>query len=583
MLKHGLYLKPCVDKRVVIAIALMIVSVVVCGSLVYVYLCSTHAKIKHVTMRKPKLLPKVVKTLKTCNITWPNVTVRYARLFRILYTGKYYLIVKDAENHTFILVPNGCPIPKNVSGYVVHVPVSRVVYFSTTEVALLYRLAMYLHNITMLRTIVGVTWRGVWWVPYIQNLVSNGTIKYVGSSWHPNIEEIVSLNPQLVVMYTGIPTMVQVMYKLEKSGLEVFVDNEWLEHTYLARFEWIKAIAALYGPKVLNASKYIFLKVEHMLDRVYRECRNTSRVTYAWLVMYWGKFYLPGTESYVVKALRKMNGIYVFYSKGSKRIGAITANREFVDSRIVNADVIVISGFPPYTSSINPYLKALPDLSRSPALKTFRIFVLHPSYWQLGYAFTGKVILQLASILHPEEFKGVYRTFFIPIYYNNKVMEVNDVTIIWRGYYEVIKDYFGNKILVIPWGMLRQLKYYNPRIFTVLEQLKKDYATCNSTIQTPVDRVVAYYTCVKYIHMLGFDSSIINVLRSDNININEIVKMKPQVVILDSRYVSTGIVKKLENYRIPVIVLNCGIRSSGFIISLLYNYPDLGYRLFLSK
>ncbi len=567
-----------VRKSVVIAITLMIIAIVVVGSISYIYLSKYRPSkiVKHITK------PTKVKITPTCSISWPNVTVQYAKLFKIINTGKYYIIIKDASNHTFILVPNGCPIPKNVSGIVLKVPLSRVVYFSTTEVALLYRIAEALHNMTLLRSIIGVTWRGVWWIPHIQDMVNNGTIKYVGSSWNPNIEKIVSLNPQLVVMYTGIPTMVQVMYKLEKSGLKVFVDNEWLEHTYLARFEWIKAIAALYGPKALKASEEIFEKTVKTVEEIYNKCRNTRPVKYAWMVMYWGKFYIPGTESYVVKALSKMNGVYIFATSRLARVGSVTASREFIDSKIPNAQVIVISGFPPYTTSINIYIKTLPDMSTSPAVKMFRIFMLHPSYWQLGYAYTGQVLLQLASILHPYKFRGIYRTFFIPIYYNNINTTFGKVKIIWRGYYEIVKDYYNDSIMIIPWGLINQTKYYNPKVFTAIGRLEKDLKIVNAIVQTPVHRIAISRTCLKYVEDLGFSKSVIYIVNK-SLNIENIVKLRPQVVVLDYRNSNISIVRKLLKFKIPVIVLDCSSKYSGFIISLLYNYPDLGYMLYMSK
>ncbi|NPA70079.1 MAG: ABC transporter substrate-binding protein [Crenarchaeota archaeon] len=566
-------------KSVIIGVAIAIIVIIIAGVASYIYL----SHVRKSTVTRPTKVSKpthVVTRAPTCKVAWPSVTVQYARLFKIINTGKYYLIVKDAANHTFILVPRGCPAPKNVSGIVIYVPVKRVVYFSTTEVALLYRIAQALHKMSMLKTVVGVTWRGVWWIPYMQELLNNGTTKYVGSSWEPNIEEILALDPDLVVMYTGFATMVQIMNKLEKAGLKVFVDNEWLEKSYIARFEWIKAIGALYGPEALKAAEEVFNSAVKTIEEVYDMCRGLPKVRYAWFVMYWGKFYVPGAESYVAKALAKMGGEYLFQSATLRRTGSATVSREYIDAQVAKAQLIVISGFPPYTTSLNPYVKALPDMIKAPALRTFRVFEYHPSYWQLGYAYTGKVILQIASLLHPEKFRGVYRTFFIPLYFTDKTMSIGGVEITWRGYYEIIRDLYGDKILIIPWGLTRQLKYFNPKVFPALATLEKDIKSVNAIVQTPVRRVVVYYTCARYIDDLGFTKSIIYTV-TGSVNIGKIVSMHPDVVILDSSHVSKNIVDELISHKIPVIVLDCSNVKSGFIISLLYNYPDLGYMLFL--
>ncbi len=566
--------------RVVIAMICAVIAAVVIGVCAWLYFAHVKTTTQHVAYRKAVHVS--TQHFATCHITWPRVRVEYAKLFHIVYTGSYYVIVKDAANHTFILVPKGCPIPKNVSGIVVQVPVTRVVYFSTTEVALLYRIAEHLHRLSLLRTAVGVTWRGVWWIPYMNELLNNGTVKYVGSSWQPNIEEIVALHPQLVVMYTGIPVMVNIMYKLEKVGLHVLVDNEWLEHSYLARFEWIKLIGALYGPEGLRAAEEIFNNTVSTVEEIFKECEGLPKVPFAWFVMYWGKFYVPGTKSYVVQALTRMGGAYVFTAPNLASTGSATVSREFVDSRVANADLIVISGMPPYTTSLNTYLQALPDMAHSPAVKEFRVFELHPSYWQLGYAYTDKVLLQLASLLHPERFRGVYRTFFIPLYFNDRKTTVDNVTIYWKGYFEIVQDSLGHKLLIIPWGLLNQTKYFNPKAFPVIAELEQLTKTVNAIIQTPVTRVVVYKTCVPYIEELGFSKSIILTINEERLkDLSKIIKLHPQVVILDSRYVNSTIVNKLLNNKIPVLYINCGVKSSGFVISLLYNYPDLGYMLFL--
>ncbi len=569
-----------VRKSVVAGVVIAIIVIIIAGVLSYIYISHTGKTTisrKTTTVTRPT---HVTTKAPTCRVTWPTVTVEYARLFKIINTGKYYIIVRDAANHTFILVPRGCPVPRNVKGTVIYVPITRAVYFSTTEVALLYRIAEALHDMSLLRTVKGVTWRGVWWIPYMQELLTNGTTKYVGSSWHPDIEEIVALNPQLVILYTGLPTMVQIMNKLEKAGLRVFVDNEWLEKSYLARFEWIKAIGALYGPRALSAAARVFENAVKTVDQIYGECRGLPKVRYAWLVMYWGKFYVPGTESYVVKALSKMGGEYLFTSKTLRRVGSATISREYIDARIAYAQVIVISGFPPYTTSLNPYVKALPDMVKAPALKSFRVFEYHPSYWQLGYAYTGKVLLQLASILHPEKFRGVYRTFFIPLYFSDKTENIAGTAITWRGYYEVLKDALGDRILIIPWGLTRQLKYFNTKAFPALGTLEKDLKSVNAIIETPVHRVVVYYTCANYIEKLGFKKSIVEEIKG-NIDVANIVRLHPDVVILDIAHVKKSTVRQLLEHKIPVIVLYCSNMKSGFIISLLYNYPDLGYMLFI--
>ncbi len=435
---------------------------------------------------------RAVAVSKAVCPAWPQVEIKYAKRFKLERVSPHYLLLVDSEGQKYLLVPRGCPPPHNVTGVrIIYVPVRRVVYFSSTEVALLYRIAKYMHNYSILRTISGICFRSVW-LPIVKDLVANHTIKFMGFSWNPNFELIIASRPDVVVLYTGLPQMEQVYEKLKSYNLTVLVDNEWLENSFLARFEWIKFIGALYGPKYLKAANDIFKHVEQVYEKVIKSAKGLPKVSFAWFTVYMGRIWAPRANSYVVRTLENMSGYYVFKAGTLRGTGAITISPEFVSVRVVNADVIVISSYPPWIRSLNDTLQVVKTLPKAVAVRLHRTFMLHPSYWQLGYAYTDYLMIDLFSLLHPMEairlFPAHLRRFFIYVYFDGKTEKlgkVKPVKLTWRGYYALLRDLRNSTILITPWGVkprgvqfseiieVPSNVYLSPRCSTIIDTVRQ--------------------------------------------------------------------------------------------------------------
>ena len=68
----------------------------------------------------------------------------------------------------------------------------------------------------------------------------------IGDDMQPSMEQILLLNPDLVILYTyaqGDPIPAQV----EALGIPILYCNEWTETTPLARVEWIRVFGAVFG------------------------------------------------------------------------------------------------------------------------------------------------------------------------------------------------------------------------------------------------------------------------------------------------------------------------------------------------
>ena len=115
-------------------------------------------------------------------------------------------------------------------------PYERIVCTSATHMG-------FIHELGMMDKVVGVCRP-----ERVYNLREEDRelITDIGDDMQPSMEQILLLNPDLVILYTyaqGDPIPAQV----EALGIPILYCNEWTETTPLARAEWIRLFGAVFG------------------------------------------------------------------------------------------------------------------------------------------------------------------------------------------------------------------------------------------------------------------------------------------------------------------------------------------------
>ncbi len=339
--------------------------------------------------------------------------VKYARLFGIQCDGPVK-IVKDSLNRTILIIPRNLTSPvvqyfisKYRPDLTIHVPVEKVVLFSSTQVALIWRLSKE-YKLDLLRKIVGIAWGGTyeWYFPEVKELISNGTIVDLGYADMPDYEKLITLRPDVVVIYTipGYEASSKLLEKLDELDIPYLVDNEWMETTILGRFEWIKMLALLFGDEVEKKAVELFGRVERNIEELKVKMRNAVKVpNIAWFMIYRGIVYSPKANSYVHNLIKICNGKYMYanYSK---------IDLELVLSLADKTDILIYSSY--LVDSINDILVEEPRLSILKAIKEGNVYAYRKSIWQLGYAYTEDLVKEVCYIIHPESFKTYKLKFF---------------------------------------------------------------------------------------------------------------------------------------------------------------------------
>ena len=397
--------------RRILATSLMLVTVLLIGFLAGLSLSAIIVKPVTITEKVTSVqtiqttYATTVSRTETTTITKGVSGVKYARLFDITVSDDYK-IVKDALERTFILVPRNKSPPPGIDGIVIYVPVERVIAMSATHIALLERLKEYKPNI--LGSVVGIMWGGQyeWYFEDVKEALQEGRIKDVGSPDSPNYEEILMLNPDIVFVY-AFPGM-ETLSKLDELGIKYAVINEYLENDYLGRFEWIKFMAAFYDMDA--EADVIFSRAELAIKTMAKKVADNEPPSVAWFSIYKGTVYAAGGESYVARALRQLNAKYIF-SEVKETSSFVTTIEELL-GHSEEIDIIV---YPGILNSISDLLSEAPGMSETKAVRLGRVYTYAPTIYQLGFYDVEGWYLDLASILHPEDFPDHELRYFVKI------------------------------------------------------------------------------------------------------------------------------------------------------------------------
>ncbi|CAB3288514.1 ABC-type Fe3+-hydroxamate transport system periplasmic component-like protein [Methanocaldococcus lauensis] len=359
--------------------------------------------------------------------------IHYAQNLKIIYYDKYgnevnpyngetysYKIVEDATGQRLLLKNESQPIPKWAEGKydkVINVPLKRVVVMSSTHIALMEPLN---DDGSVIASVKGIMWGGKykWYFDNIKKGLENGSIIDVGSTYNPNWNLIINISPQVVFVYPGYDGD-KIIEKCNKLNLTYVADAEYLENSYLARCEWVKMFAAFYNKEDV-ASKY-FTRIEKNalnVKRVLSKSKNRPLVAWGRNYPSFGGTYVPKAQSYVAKGIEFCGGDYIF--KDLPGTGSACIDYETFAERAKNADIWVV---PSSTAWLSTFKEDHPGYKSFKAVKNGRLFCESDDYYQLGLINTDQVLEDLATIIHPELFKGRTTHYFLRYYPDNNTAE----------------------------------------------------------------------------------------------------------------------------------------------------------------
>ncbi|HDQ15095.1 MAG TPA: ABC transporter substrate-binding protein [Sediminispirochaeta sp.] len=149
-----------------------------------------------------------------------------------------------------------------------------------------------------------------------RNLNERGVVE-VGNGPNLNIERLRTLEPELV-MANAVEGEWNVVPKIRRAGLRVFLNGDYLEPSPLGRAEWIKCFGLLLGEEA--AAEELFSEVERRYGALASRVSDIDRKPEVLFnVPSGGTWVQPGGGSYMARLLEDAGGSYPWSENDSEK------------------------------------------------------------------------------------------------------------------------------------------------------------------------------------------------------------------------------------------------------------------------
>jgi iron complex transport system substrate-binding protein len=336
--------------------------------------------------------------------------IQYSKKLKIEKIKDYYKVKilnpnsSDSSFFTYILYKNKKPEAR--SDAYIQIPIKSAVCLSTSH----------LPPFTALdksKVVVGFPNTNLIYNRALLNLVEKGEIQDVGRKNGVNVEKVMMLEPDLIMAYSLGSSMEQ-LKPLEKAGIPIILNTDYLENTPLGRAEWLKLTAVLLdqyqeGDSLFQNIETAYLKTKALVETV----ENKPAVMTG--LMYGDVWYVPGGESFAAKFIEDAGGDYVW--SDNSQTGSLELSFESVLSNAQNAEYWI--GAASFTS-----LKGLENTNNKYALfEAFQNKKVYSytkrvnenganDYLESGFMRADLVLEDYVKLLHPDKIKDSTTTYF---------------------------------------------------------------------------------------------------------------------------------------------------------------------------
>ncbi|NOR27810.1 MAG: ABC transporter substrate-binding protein [Lutibacter sp.] len=347
---------------------------------------------------KPKSSIEVINTSE----------IKYAKGFTIQRFEDYTKLTIKApyqnSKETFEYVLSKSKNTTNLNA--IQTPVNSIVVTSTTHIPMLELLNVEEHLVGFPNT------------KYISskktaNLIANGFVKELGNEENINTELLLDLNPDLVVGFS-LNSNNKMFGVIEKLGIPVILNGDWLEETPLGRAEWIKFFGVLFKKEAEADS--IFNKIEaNYLEAKAIALKATNKPSVISGGLFKDIWNLPAGDSFEATFLKHANTNYLW--KDSEGKGSLSLNIENVFEKGKEADIWIS---PSYYKTLEQLKNANDMYPKFKAFQNQQIYTYVNKqgknggivYFELAPARPDLVLKDIIKIAHPNLIKDYEFTFF---------------------------------------------------------------------------------------------------------------------------------------------------------------------------
>ena len=160
----------------------------------------------------------------------------------------------------------------------------------------------------------------------------------IGDDMQPSMEQILLLNPDLVILYTyaqGDPIPAQV----EALGIPILYCNEWTETTPLARAEWIRVFGAVFGCQTKADSVFASVRDAYAQLKAMGDGQLAKGKSIMSGMSWRGTWYVPAGGTFMGHIFREAGAQYKYENNPSTSSIPLTMEQAIQD--FAQADVWV--------------------------------------------------------------------------------------------------------------------------------------------------------------------------------------------------------------------------------------------------
>jgi len=344
-----------------------------------------------------------------------KLSVAYASGFDVEYHNNYKVVSVTnpwqgaQESFRYVLLQCGTPVPQDVEGTVIEVPVNNIIAMSTTYLPTL-------EDLGLVDRLIGLD--SYMWTtnPAVRARIESGEIAEIGGGAAVNVELTLDLNPELVMTYgTGFSDFDTHPVLLE-AGIPVALNGDFVEQNPLGRAEWMKFIAMFFNREADAAAQFDAVASEYLTVAALTAGLE-ARPSVLLGSVYNGTWYVAGAESYMAKMLSDAGANYLWSDEGS--VGALPLDFESVYAVAADVDF----WFNPDNSfwfTVEDVLESDPRYGDFAPLERGQLFNNNArvnenggnAYYEEGAAHPEKVLKDLVKILHPHLLPGHELRFY---------------------------------------------------------------------------------------------------------------------------------------------------------------------------
>lgn len=304
---------------------------------------------------------------------------------------------EGVEKRLFI-AREGERAPEGFEGQVIEGSAERVVCMSSTYVAMI-------DAIGCTERVVGVSGIDFIYNSRVREAASEGRVHDVGHDSNINFELLLTLRPDVVLLYGVAGENGVANAKLDELNIPYLYLGDYVEESPLAKAEWTVVVAEILGVRERGEELFAGIESRYLELRKRVEESATERPTVMFNTPYRDTWYMPSSRSYAVRIVEDAGGQYVYDGNHGTASQPIDLELAYVLTR--EADYWINVG---QYATLEDLRRDNPRFVGAKAVREGRVYSSDrratakggSDFWESAVVNPDVVLRDLVAILHPE-------------------------------------------------------------------------------------------------------------------------------------------------------------------------------------